>query len=590
MVRKARARTFGPFHPTFDLIGLLRKGVSAFLPEDAHIKCSGRLHLSLTTLPDRKNKIVNQFSSREELINALVCTCWIPLFAGIIPPTFEGQRYIDGGFTCNLPEIDNNTITVAPFCGAADICPSDDGHTFNYINVTNLRMELTAENVVRFARIFYPPNTNGVLNDLCKRGYNDAFKYLQTHKLFSCQQCLNSSMTLFNLAKFPRRKTTDQLKRQLAPSAQSILVMPMVPRKRTNSREQIYVGRSLTRLKRNSLSKASHLSSSSQQNNTDDEGFCENCPECRRIKDEENAILPEQIVTLLQNFTMNETLYNQICEYKIVQFIGLVTLPVRLPLEAIYCTSKKLYNWLPEVSDDFSWFVCSINSAVKELMAKTGTNLCFARLHLELVNVEDPPPSNSRPLSYCSMHSNPASRRSSVSFEALEQFRAFASRNESVASMNDGGDNSGETPHENENRSMSFDLTFGVSNITCMPSGSPKFEAMETYKTISYPSESNDKPKVVVELMSPAGSECNLAQDDENDLENSGYSSDDVIFFETNVPKNEPEEKTDQLDDDESTEDSSTSFDVVTEGSVFSALKATEVQVENEMLGSYEEN
>ena len=610
MVRKARSRTFGPFHPSFDLIGLMRKGMEKFLPPDAHLRCNGRLHLSLTTLPDRKNKIVSHFSSREELMNALVCTCWIPLFAGLIPPIFEGQRYIDGGFTCNLPLIDDNTITVAPFSGAADICPSDDNHTFNYINVTNLRMELTAENVTRFARIFYPPNTNEVLNDLCKRGYNDAFKYLQNHKLMSCQQCLNSSVTLFNLAKFPRRKTTEQLKRQLAPSAQSLEVAPILSRKRTNSREQIYIGRSVTRLTRNSLSRSSHLSASAQSQG-DDDAFCENCPECRRMRDEENAILPEQIVTLLQNFTMNESLYNQICEYKIVQLIGFITLPIRLPLEAIYVTGCKLYNWLPSVSDDFGWFIYAVNSAVKDLMEKTGTNLCFARLHLELVNVKDEEEEKptSRPVSYCSVHSNPASRRSSISFEAIEQFRSYTSRNGSTPSLHDdceNADNPSLTASGDpraEHRRMSFDLTFGLTNITCQPSGAAKLESMDTYRTLNFPDSQTDAPKIVVELMSPTGSESHFEDKNCSEIgdDQSGYSStDDVIFFETPHPKvegaeNAVERTRDQRGDvpelkedgSESTAGSSSlSYDVVNcEGSAISSLKGSDIRPE-EILAS----
>lgn len=32
---------------------------------------------------------------------------------------------MDGGFSDNLPTLDENTITVSPFCGESDICPRD---------------------------------------------------------------------------------------------------------------------------------------------------------------------------------------------------------------------------------------------------------------------------------------------------------------------------------------------------------------------------------------------------------------------------------------------------------------------------------
>lgn len=38
------------------------------LPEDAHIRVSGKVHISLTRVYDRQNVIVSQFDSREELI------------------------------------------------------------------------------------------------------------------------------------------------------------------------------------------------------------------------------------------------------------------------------------------------------------------------------------------------------------------------------------------------------------------------------------------------------------------------------------------------------------------------------------------
>lgn len=32
---------------------------------------------------------------------------------------------MDGGFSDNLPTLDENTITISPFCGESDICPRD---------------------------------------------------------------------------------------------------------------------------------------------------------------------------------------------------------------------------------------------------------------------------------------------------------------------------------------------------------------------------------------------------------------------------------------------------------------------------------
>lgn len=70
--------------------------------------------------------IVSQFESKEDLLNALMASSFIPFFSGFLPPKFHGVRYMDGGFSDNLPTLDENTITVSPFCGESDICPRDD--------------------------------------------------------------------------------------------------------------------------------------------------------------------------------------------------------------------------------------------------------------------------------------------------------------------------------------------------------------------------------------------------------------------------------------------------------------------------------
>lgn len=105
------------------------------LPEDAHIRVNGKLHISLTRVYDGKNVIVSQFDSREDLLQALLASAFIPFFSGLIPPKFHGVRYMDGGFSDNLPTLDENTITVSPFCGESDICPRDDSSQLFHVSL-----------------------------------------------------------------------------------------------------------------------------------------------------------------------------------------------------------------------------------------------------------------------------------------------------------------------------------------------------------------------------------------------------------------------------------------------------------------------
>ena len=59
------------------------------LPEDAHERLSGRLTVSLTHGRSMKNVLVDEFDSRADLIDAVVCSCFIPGFSAYEVPTYK---------------------------------------------------------------------------------------------------------------------------------------------------------------------------------------------------------------------------------------------------------------------------------------------------------------------------------------------------------------------------------------------------------------------------------------------------------------------------------------------------------------------
>lgn len=189
MVREARMRTLGPFSPSFNVQTVLMEGLQKVLPDDAHIRVSGKLHISLTRVYDGKNVIVSQFNSKEDLLQALMASAFVPIFSGFLPPRFHGVRYMDGGFSDNLPTLDENTITVSPFCGESDICPRDPSAQLFHVNVANTSIELSKQNIYRFARILFPPKPE-VLSNMCKQGFDDALRFLHRNDLISCTRCL----------------------------------------------------------------------------------------------------------------------------------------------------------------------------------------------------------------------------------------------------------------------------------------------------------------------------------------------------------------------------------------------------------------
>ncbi|XP_063233395.1 patanin-like phospholipase domain-containing protein atgl-1 isoform X2 [Bacillus rossius redtenbacheri] len=189
VVKQVREKLLGPFSPSFNVHKILQQGLEKGLPEDAHLRVSGKLHISMTRVYDSKNVVVSEFSSREELIQALLASAFIPVFSGFLPPKFRGVRYMDGGFSDNLPVLDENTITVSPFCGESDICPRDVSSQLFHFNYSNTSIELSKHNFCRFGRILFPPEPE-VLSNMCKQGFDDALRFLQRNDLLSCRRCL----------------------------------------------------------------------------------------------------------------------------------------------------------------------------------------------------------------------------------------------------------------------------------------------------------------------------------------------------------------------------------------------------------------
>lgn len=53
---------------------------------------------------------------------------------------------MDGGYSDNLITLDENTITVSPFCGESDICPRDDSSQLFHVSLSEnifLRVKLS---------------------------------------------------------------------------------------------------------------------------------------------------------------------------------------------------------------------------------------------------------------------------------------------------------------------------------------------------------------------------------------------------------------------------------------------------------------
>ncbi|NXR06726.1 PLPL1 protein, partial [Semnornis frantzii] len=110
---------------------------------------------------------------------ALLCSCFLPIYCGFIPPSYRGVRYVDGGFTGLQPvsSLEEAVITVSPFTGELDICPRDCPAIFFCFQIFNGSIQISIENLCRISYALFPPSTM-VLNDIFSQGYQDTALFL----------------------------------------------------------------------------------------------------------------------------------------------------------------------------------------------------------------------------------------------------------------------------------------------------------------------------------------------------------------------------------------------------------------------------
>uniref|UniRef100_A0A8C8RIK8 triacylglycerol lipase n=1 Tax=Pelusios castaneus TaxID=367368 RepID=A0A8C8RIK8_9SAUR len=158
--KDARKTILGPLSPGCNMLRTVQKGLYRMLPENSHQVASGRLHISLTRVIDGQNVMVSEFTSKEDLIQALICSCFVPIYCGFIPPSFRGVRYVDGGFTNLQPCTDlEAVITVSPFTGELDICPRDCPAIFYSFRIFNTSIQISVENLCRISYALFPPTS-----------------------------------------------------------------------------------------------------------------------------------------------------------------------------------------------------------------------------------------------------------------------------------------------------------------------------------------------------------------------------------------------------------------------------------------------
>lgn len=102
----------------FRLGAVLRDVLEKFLPDDVHTRSNGRVRVAITQILWRpKGLLVDQFDSKEDLINAVFTSSFIPGYLAPRPATmFRNRLCIDGGLTLFMPPTSaSETVRVCAF-------------------------------------------------------------------------------------------------------------------------------------------------------------------------------------------------------------------------------------------------------------------------------------------------------------------------------------------------------------------------------------------------------------------------------------------------------------------------------------------
>ncbi|XP_006866962.1 PREDICTED: patatin-like phospholipase domain-containing protein 5-like [Chrysochloris asiatica] len=322
MTTLVKRLSLGIFHPSFTPMERIKTSLQEVLPENAHILASQRLGISLTRWPDRKNVIVTNFTTRDELIQAMVCALFFPVYCGVIPPEFRGERYIDGALSNNLLfKNDKSTITVSPFPGKLDICPQIHLVHMHDMNILKSIFKRWNRKFTIAYLALMPPSVE-VVADMCRQGYLDTLRYLEKQGL--TKEPILCSLT----SKSP-------------PS-------PAEGTQDSGCNQEGKAGLTLNWAVPNVLVK--------------------DVPNFEQISPELEAVL--------RNACMKKpSLWTRFWGSGTGQVLTYLLLPYTLPVEFVYFKSKRVVEWLPDAPADLHWMQGQLRSLAQGLYSRTKTQL-----------------------------------------------------------------------------------------------------------------------------------------------------------------------------------------------------------------------
>ncbi|PSS02859.1 Patatin-like phospholipase domain-containing protein [Actinidia chinensis var. chinensis] len=153
----------------FRLGAVLRNILDKFLPEDIHIRSNGRIRVAVTQILWRpRGLLVDQFDSKEDLIDALFTSSFIPGYLAPRPATVFRNRFcVDGGLTLFMP----------PTSAAQTVCVCAFPASLLGFQGIEISPDYNPENRASPRELFnwaLEPAEDHILDKLFEHGYADA--------------------------------------------------------------------------------------------------------------------------------------------------------------------------------------------------------------------------------------------------------------------------------------------------------------------------------------------------------------------------------------------------------------------------------
>ncbi|XP_039197289.1 patatin-like phospholipase domain-containing protein 2 isoform X1 [Crotalus tigris] len=311
LAKEARKRNLGPLHPSFNVMKIIRDGLYKNLPENCYKLLSGKLSISLTRVSDGENVLISNFNSKEEVVQALLCSSFVPIYCGLIPPSFRGVRYVDGGLTDNLPHYNSkNTITVSPFSGECDIRPRGNSANFHQMILTNTSIQFSLGNMYRLKQALFPPESQ-LLAELCEQGYSDALRFLKKNGFL--QESVFIDLVLTKEEYLGYAQISGYSNKKIA--ANKDKEMP---------EEKIFI----------------------------DQLRATSWPLDKTIFEK----LPPRLQKALQEACKEKSgLYAQLSKFLPMRLMSYMMLPYTLPVESAFFVVLRLVQWFPDIPEDVRW-------------------------------------------------------------------------------------------------------------------------------------------------------------------------------------------------------------------------------------------